>query len=90
MRHKVIGVIFALMALCSLAQAGDEIRMPFPVYVDEFKADLKERGLDFYDNKDSHGFIERSGGEVVINSYRQMTNEELSIIKDCYFKNLRA
>ena len=88
---KVMARFFLSLALLlsSANVFADEIKIPFPIYINDFKKDAKEIGFDFYGNKDSIGFIEDNAGEFVIKTYRSFPVKDLDTITKLTWKNLR-
>lgn len=78
-------VVLIGLLMTHLAQA-DEVRLPFALNIKAFKKDLKQHGLNLYD---VDGFVRNEGTTVKVFSYRQLTIEELTLIKDAAFRNLR-
>lgn len=87
MRTPKIVISLTLLAIfgCSISSAT-EINIPFPVYADQFKVDAKERGFDLYDGD---GFVENKGDNFKVFTYKAVTDEQLEIIKDLTWKNMR-
>lgn len=81
----MVGLAVALATIPSISSA-DEVHIGFPVKLQEFKAYTNQRGFNL-DDKD--GFIENKGQEIIVYSYRTMTPEQMQIVKDATFKNLR-
>ena len=82
-------ILVAVLASFSIVSFADIIEIPYGMNVKQFKKDAKKEGLDFYDKKDSFGFIENHGQEVVIKTYRSATKEDLTIIRRLVQKNVR-
>ena len=78
-------LLFSFIFLSCVAYA-DEIQVGFPINVEEFKSYTKARGFDL-DDKD--GFIENKGQNFVVYTYHTVTTEQMEIVKDATFKNLR-
>lgn len=87
MRTPIRGFGFALILLmgCSFSFA-DEIQIPFAIHVDQFKKDAKEAGFDLYDGD---GFVENKGGRFVVYTYKTISFENLRLLKELTWKNLR-
>lgn len=88
---KARGIILTggfLLAFISSAFA-DEIRIPFGVYMDDFKKDCNAHGLDLYGRRDSDGFIEDRARDFSVFTYKRSTDEQLDIIKDSTWKYIR-
>lgn len=81
----IAGTVLGLLTISSISFA-DEIRIPQAVYIDKFKAYTKEHGIDL---NDVDGFVENHGQNFKVFTYKNMTSEQLDIIKDATFKNLR-
>lgn len=80
-------LIGATLILLSVGTSfGDEIQIPFPIRVEPFKAEAKERGLDLYDQD---GFVENRGGEFKVFTYHTVTPEQLELIQELTWKHLR-
>ena len=78
---------FCFMGSLSFA---DEIEIPFAVHMDKFMEECSANGLDLYGRDSSQGFVENKGSRFIVYTYKMATDEQLSIIKDSAFKNLRG
>lgn len=85
----LVGFAFGLLAAFQYIAHADEVEIPFAVNVREFKKAAKEKGLDLYDQKDSDGFIKNNGQNFTVCTYRRITPEELGIIQDLVWQNMR-
>ena len=77
-----------ILCLCRTS-FSDEIHIPFSVYVNDFKSDCKASGLDLYDKTSSHGFVENKGKNFIVYTFKNITDEQLSLIQSAAFKNIR-
>lgn len=86
MKNLLAGFI-ALMAL-SLASISfaDEIHIPIAINIENFKADCLARGLDL---NDKDGFVENKGMSIIVYTYHTASEEQMDLIKDMAFKNVR-
>jgi hypothetical protein len=86
-------VCFSLVVVCFASvmpsSQADEVRIPFAVYVEDFKKDAKEQGLDLYDNRNSDGFIQNKGQEFYVFTYKPISMEHLDLIKELTWKHIR-
>lgn len=73
----------------SLFSYADEIQIPFPVYMDEFKAECKKQGLDLYGNRDSKGFVQDKASNFSVFTYHTATPDELTVIQEATWKTFR-
>lgn len=92
MYWKVLGLVgfaFGLLGAFQYIAHADEVEIPFAVYIDDFKKAAKEKGFDLYDERDSDGFIKNNGQEFVVCTYRRITQEELGLIQDLVWQNIR-
>lgn len=90
---KLMGRVWtraALVATFALSMSthsfADEIEVNFPIYVEKFKVEAKERGLDLYD---VDGFVESKGQRFVVYTYKPVTLEQLETIKTATWKSMR-
>ncbi len=81
------GIVLAMVFLlgCSLSHAT-EVRVPYGIYVEQFKKESKEKGFDL---NDVDGFIQNKGNNFVIYTYKPITDEQLELIKDLTWNNMR-
>lgn len=85
---KSLGVVIlaGVLVITPSISFADEVHIGFPVKLEQFKAYTKERGFDL---NDKDGFVENKGQEIVVYSYHTMTPQQMEIVKDATFKNLR-
>lgn len=87
---KRTAIIVLILAIVAVPYSfSDEVRVPFAIYLEDFKAEAKENGFDLYDTRESHGFIENKGGRFTVCTYRSVTQEQLDLIKELTWKHLR-
>lgn len=84
-----MGILLSLALLIPTCVHADEIKIPFPVYMEDFKADMKSAGIDLYGNKDSVGFVEEKGGEFVVYTYKKSDIYVLDMVQKLTWKNIR-
>lgn len=86
---KMVSMLFLGAFFLIGTSYSDEVIIPFAVYVDDFKTDMKNCGIDLYDDRHSDGFIKNEGTKITIFTYRSLTIDELQTIKDLCFKHHR-
>ena len=86
MRGVIASVVALLMGSFCYA---DEIKIPFSVYMDDFKSECKAQGFDIYGTKESHGFVEDKAGEFIVFTYKRATPEQMDIVKNATWKFIR-
>jgi len=82
-------LVFSWAILLSSLSFADEIKVPFAIYVEEFKAEAKEKGFDLYEKRESDGFIVSRGAEFSVFTFKEATPEQLELIKFLAFKHQR-
>ena len=83
--------------LMGVSASSDQIRLPFPIYTEDFKKDMIDKGFDFYDcnsreecsGKNPVGSVTSGGGGTEVLTHRSASIELLNEIKDIAFKNRR-
>jgi len=84
-----VAVIMLGALLAAPYSFSDQIKVPFAIYVEEFKAEAKELGLDLYDTKESDGFIENHGSNFTVCTYKPVKKEIFDVITKLTWKHLR-
>ena len=86
--NKVL-VIIGLCLLIASPLLADEIEIPFAIYTQDFIEDALTKGFDLTDSRDAHGFIDNRGARFIVCTYKQVTMEQLDLIKNLTWKHLR-
>ena len=82
-----MGAVLALSM--SFTAHADEIQVPFPVYMEKFRAECLKSGLDLQGNDDSKGFVKDEGGKFSVFTYKPCTAEQREIVKQATWKTYR-
>lgn len=83
MRAILVATLFLPMSFICFA---DEIRIPMSIKVDKFKEECLKGGLNL---NDVDGFIENHGMSFKVFSYKNLTTEQLDLIKESTWKSLK-
>ena len=84
-----IAFLVAFLSLVFTNAFADEVRIPFGVYMDEFKSECKKNGLDLEGRRDSDGFVTDRASDFSVFAYRRLNDEELEVIKQVTWKTIR-
>lgn len=88
MGRALITSTFLALSMSSFLYA-DEVKIPFPVYMEEFKLECKKNGIDLYGKKESDGFVDDKASSFTVMTYKSVNEKQLEIIKDCTWKTIR-
>ena len=89
-RVWIRGAALATFALSmSILSFADEIKIPFGVYIDAFKTECKSKGLDLYGTQKSNGFVTDEASNFSVFTYHTATPEQMEIVKEATWKNIR-
>lgn len=78
----------SVLSLTTISYA-DGIIIPMSIKVEQFKKEVKEKGLDLYGSDSSDGEVQNLGTSMKVITYRPATLDELDLIKDVSFKTVR-
>ena len=90
MTKRNILLVIAGMCFASSLALADEIQIPYGVYMDEFKAECKLKGLDLENTRASQGFVNDRANEFSVFTYKTATPEQLDLIREVSLKHRRA
>jgi len=85
---RTLAVTFFLV-FSAISAFADEVIIPFPVYLEDFKNDAKSHGLDLEGQKESIGFVQDRGSDFSIFTYKHISIEHLEVIQSLSAKHLR-
>lgn len=86
---RVILMSLILMGV-TLPSFSDEIHFPFPIHERAFVQDANLCGIILdKEAEDSHGFIDNRGSSFVVYGYKRFSEEQLNILKDVMWRNIR-
>lgn len=77
-----------VLGLTTISYA-DGVIIQKSIKVKGFIAEMKERGLDFSGGDDSDGEIQNGGTQIKVVTYKPVTPEQLNLIRDVAFHNVR-
>lgn len=84
-----IGMLTVMSLLVPSLVHADEISVPFAIYVEDFRKDIKQNGMDLDGGRESQGFVEERGGNFTVFTYKQATPKQLGLITDVAVRNMR-
>ena len=88
--NKILGglIVVALISLPSISFA-DGVVIPASIKVEEFKKEMKHKGMDLYGGDDSDGLVENYGNKIKVITYLPVTMEQMDLMKEAAFRNVR-
>ena len=89
MKNIVVVGMASLFIFTTTMTYADIIHIPRATKVKQFVEESRRLGLDLSGSDESDGFVNDRGTEIEIVTYRNMTLEELEIIKESAFKAVR-
>ena len=86
---KLIALLVIALIVSPCLSFADQVEIPFPIYVGDFVKDAMEHGLDLSDSRTADGFIKNEGQKFIVCTYRPVTKQELKLIQELTWRNLR-
>jgi len=68
---------------------ADGIVIPCSIKVSAFIKDMKQHGMDLSGSDDADGEVQNSGTSMKVITYKPVTPEQMDLMKDIAFKNVR-
>lgn len=68
---------------------ADGIVIPVSIKVEAFKREMKEKGMNLYGFDNSDGEVQNSGNRMKVITYKPVTTEQMELIKQVAFHNVR-
>lgn len=84
----VVLIVGALMGSTAISFA-DGIVIPVSIKVEAFKREMKEKGMNLYGFDNSDGEVQNSGNRMKVITYKPVTTEQMELIKQVAFHNVR-
>lgn len=84
----VVLTMLTLIGATSISYA-DGVIIPVSVKVNEFKKEMKLRGMDLSGEDYSDGTIENRGTSIKVITYKPVTIEQMDLMKEVAFKTVR-
>lgn len=90
MNKILVGLIGITLLLGSTSIVhADGVVIPVSTKVEQFKELMLENGMNLYGGDDADGFIEDYGTKIKIITYKQVTIEQMELMKEAAFKSVR-
>lgn len=89
MNRIVVGLIGLMLVGSTAISYADGVIIPVSINTDDFKKEMKDKGIDLYGTSESDGFIEDKGNQIKVVTYKPVTIEQMELMKEVSFRTVR-
>lgn len=87
--NKILGGLIVIMLSLPSISYADGVVIPGSIKVEAFIKDMKEHGMDLSGSDSSDGYVDSLGNSIKVITYKPVALEQMELMKEVAFKNVR-